>query len=202
MQKIRRNLGVGLAMVLVVAACGGGGTSESQPPATTAAAGTPESSNPGQDTTPTETGGGTDGDVSMAEVTIDGVTYSFGDFGPGNQCAPDQYGGFFATLREEDGPGVFGVELWQEGEGGDRVNKANALITVDGVKMDLTANPDQEEYWPAVEAGTSMVQSFQVNGNTATGVAAFIDDEIAYDESLFPLDPIIGEFTVVCATDG
>lgn len=202
MHKIKGLVGPFMAVLLIAAACGGGETSESQPPGTTPSGGGSESSAPPPETSEPVGGGETGTDVSMAEVTIDGTTYSFGDFGPAIQCEADFFGGYTATLRSEDGSGVFGIELWPEGQGGDRVNKANALITVDGVELDLTANPDQEANWPAVEAGTSLVQSFQIDGNRATGVASFIDDEVAYDASLFPLDPIIGEFVVVCAADG
>lgn len=198
---MKRTFGSLLTVLLVLAACGGGETSDTQSSdeTTTAPAGssepTPPASEPAQE-------GGTESDASMAVVTIDGTSYEFGDFGPGSQCIPDLYGGFTATLRSEDGSGVFGVELWPKGGAGDRRNTANALIAVDGVEMDLTANPDKEEFWPGVEAGTSLVQSFQVDGNKATGVASFVDEEIAYDASLFPLDPVIGEFTVVCGTEG
>jgi hypothetical protein len=191
---------LGLAMTL--GACGGGETTPPESPATTTgdSTDTPDPTDASSDSTPADEAGDST-EASVARVTLDGTVYEFGMFGPATRCVPDQFGGFWVIMRTEDLGGSFGAELWPDG-GTDRVNQANMTITVDGVYMDLTANPTMEANWPAVEAGTSLVQSFQIDGNKASGTASFIDDEVAYDSSLFPLDPIIADFEVVCGSDG
>lgn len=190
-----------LAIAMTLGACGGGETAPENSSATTASGSseTPDPTSAPSDSTEPGSGGDVDG-ASVGRVTIDGTTYEFGMNGPAVRCDPDAFGGFWAIMRTEDLSGSFGVELWPDG-GGDRADNASMSITVDGVEMDLKANPEGEPNWPAVEAGTSLVQSFQVDGNKATGIASFIDDEVAFDASLFPLDPIIGEFEVICGSD-
>lgn len=201
MKRRNRTITVLMTLAMTLAACGGGETAPGDGPATTTN-GSPDNPDP-TDAPPDSTApdGGEEGtDASVGRVTIDGTIYEFGLFGPGTRCVPDQFGGFWATMTNENLDGGFGVELWPEGQGGDRVNTVSVGITVDGVKMRLTADPESD--YPAVEAGTSLVQSFHIDGNMATGTASFVDTEVGYDASLFPLDPIIGEFEVICGSDG
>jgi hypothetical protein len=132
-------------------------------------------------------------------VTIDGVEYRFGDTGPGATCDSEFFGGFFAVLRTEDMAGVFNVELWNPGAGdGKQTTNASMNVTVNGEKLDLEANPEKE--WPAAALGSSKVDSFSYEGDTAQGSISFINTEVAYNAALAPLDPIHATFTVTCAS--
>lgn len=190
-----------LIAVTTIAACGGSDNgSAGDDAATTTAAQTDTSSTaaPSNTTSPETALGAGDGS-SRAVVTIDGADYQFGAEGPGSTCDPDFFGGFFAVLRTEDLAGVFSIELWNPGTGdGKQTPTASFNMTVNGEKLDLEANPERE--WPAAEAGTSKVDSFTYEGDTAQGSISFINAEVAYNADLAPLAPIKATFTVTCAT--
>lgn len=185
---------------MVLAACGGGGEDPAaEATEATQASPTETTGAPEVDDSDTEPAGITETDDSYALVTIDGTTYEFGENGPAATCSPDFFGGFFAVLYTEDLSGGFEVELWNDGVADDRSTTARMNVEDDGTTLDLEADPDGT--WPAVEDGTSFVESFSYEGNRAEGTASFIDTEVAYNADLLPLDPILADFEVVCAED-
>lgn len=193
---------IGLIVALLAASCGG--SSEEPEPsggdtATTTTTGSTDTSTTAPDNaTNTTQAPPASASETSATVTIDGVDYHFGDNRPGDTCSPDFFGGFFAVLGGEDFEGNFSVELWNEGTGGGTdVSNASLKMEVNGETLDLEANP--ENSWPAAEAGTSFVDPFTYEGNTASGTIAFINEEVAYNADLAPLDPIVADFTVTCA---
>ncbi len=194
----KRSLVIG-AMSLLAAACGGGG-SDTQSGETTSPTVAGSTDAPVETTTTAATPGEpASAGESVAIVTIDGTEYEFGMAGPAATCNPDFFGGFFVVLYTPDLSGVFQFELWNEGAGEGRSNKAGMSIEVDGTEMDLEADPEGQ--WPAVADGTSFVDSFSYEGNQAEGTISFIDTEVAYNGDLFPLDPVIADFTVTCAAE-
>lgn len=208
MTRWKKRLAMMLATAMVLAACGGGGeepTAETIPESPTEDAETPEAGDTEEDGTPgagdddEEQPTDTDTDESYARVTIDGTTYEFGENGPAATCNPDFFGGFSAVLYTEDSTGYFQVELWEEGTGEGRPVSGIMETQIDGTNVDLVADP--EGTWPAVEEGSSFIEPFSYEGNRAEGSISFIDTEVAYNADLFPLDPVIAEFEVVCAQD-
>lgn len=202
-----RKLAVGTIFIAVVtAACGGGDSADGEPGATdapaattaapTSAPQTTEAANTTQAPQPTE--GAAGATESAGTVTIDGASYEFGANGPAATCKPDFFGGFFAVLYSPDLAATFSVELWNAGTGdGEQVSAARMKVDAGGETLDLDANPEMS--WPAAVAGTSYVDNFSYEGNRAAGMIYFINNEVAYDASLAPLDPIVAEFEVVCA---
>lgn len=197
----KKRLAIVLTTAMVLVACGGGGedpVAETTPEAPAEDTGTPDEATnaPETDDDEEQAATSTETDESYARVTIDGTTYEFGEYGPGTTCNPDFFGGFFAVLRTEDVTGVFEIENAPDG-----AMTAGMNVNADGTELGLEADPEQEEFWPAVEEGSSFVESFTKEGNRAVGTISFIDTEVAFDASLFPLDPILAEFEVVCAED-
>ena len=198
---------VGVGLALVAAGCGDGSddtasddtaSDDTEVTSTTTAAAAESSTTSASTETTTPTPG--ESTESTARVTIDGVVYEFGDHGPPATCSPDFFGGFFAVLYSEDLSENFTVELWNEGAGdGQQTTAAGMKVDADGETLDLEANPEQS--WPAAEAGTSYVGPFAYEGNRASGTIHFINSEVAYNADLAPLDPIVAEFEVECATD-
>jgi hypothetical protein len=194
-----------VALVVGVIAASCGGSSDDAEPSGGDATTTSVASG-GSATTTAADGGGTTTTAapssgagkSIGTVTIDGVDYVFGDNGPAATCDPDFFGGFFAVLYSEDLTGNFSVELWNEGTGdGNQVPSAQMKVEANGETLDLDAIPDKS--WPAAEAGSSYIDSFVYEGNTASGTIYFINSEVAYNADLAPLDPIVADFTVTCA---
>lgn len=193
-----------VAVGLLAAACGGssddGDASDTGASVATTAASavTDTTETPGSTDAPQSDEQTSEAGESAATVTIDGVAYEFGANGPAATCEPDFFGGFFAVLVSTDLTANFSVELWNEGAGdGEQVSNATMLVEADGEILDLAANP--ESSWPAAEAGSSYIDTFTYEGNRANGTIYFINTEVAYNADLAPLDPIVGEFEIVCA---
>ncbi len=211
-----RTLAVGTVFIAVIAAACGGGDSDAEEtdattapapttaapaaPETTEAAGSTEAPQPDEPAPDTTESGATESAVteSAASVTIDGVPYEFASNGPAATCNPDFFGGFLAVLYTPDLGGNFSVELWDDGSGdGAQVPAARMTVDAGGEILDLEADPDMS--WPAAEAGTSYVADFSYEGSRAEGTIYFINNEVAFDASLAPLEAIVAEFEVVCA---
>jgi hypothetical protein len=189
------------ALGMLTAACGGGGeggpTDGGLTTSTAGGSGSVAETTTTEGTTQSSPGG--EGE-SLAVVTIDGTPFEFRKVGPAATCNPDFFGGFFSVLYSEDLGSVFEIELWNEGSGdGAQVSSARMTATIDGVEMDLEADP--EGSWPGVEEGTSFVESFSYEDNSAQGTISFIDTEVAYNADLFPLDPVIAQFEITCGDD-
>jgi hypothetical protein len=199
--KAFRHIPLLVVFAMIMAACAGSSDSAAETSTTARSSdNTTTTQQPTPDTTPgtsapTPATGGADGS-SSATVTLAGDTYEFGDYGPPATCDADFFGGFFAVLYSADLSQTFQVELWNDGSGEGRSNTSSTNITAaDGTEYDLDAIPDKS--WPTVEAGTSRVESFTYEGNRATGIAYYINNEVAYGND-GPYEPIVGEFEVVC----
>ena len=200
-------------VVLVVAACGGGSGGDSTVSTasggteTTAAAGTditaapsPDDTDPAATTTaPPDDGGGAVEGAGIGTATIAGVTYEFGDLGrPGLQCMPSSFGvAFLAALDATDGRGgaiVVGIPF----EGEEDTAGILPELGVSGDDLEWMAN-EARAAEQGIPAGSSQVDSYEINGNTISGSATFVEVNSTYGASAADFVVETGTFEVTCA---
>ena len=190
-----------MALALVASACGG---SESEPD-TTAAAETTTAA-PGDDTTTTAAGATTE---APAETTTTAAEAPSGDIGDGvatvtvgdttyeyevaasivGRCDPDFFGAFWVLAAAPDGSG--GLEMFIIPEGNTNHDETSKIKVnaKDSDERDWRADADGGEGTPE---GLSSVDSFEIDGNTVTGTASFVDIYQPGDETAQ------GTFTATC----
>jgi hypothetical protein len=193
-----------LALLLIAtAACGGG---DDAPEATngTEPGGSEATSEPGAATPGAENGDESDdsgdapaaGGASVAVITIGEYRYEI-DVTPGaiQRCDPDFFGGFWA-LGSGDG-GTLELELWPDGMEGE-----TDRVAVSDNENDFDWVADAEaDFMGVVETGVSQVDSFTVDGSTASGTATFIEENAVFAAvggTGEPPEPVTGTFEVVC----
>lgn len=198
-------------MALLIAACGGDSGDESSDTTVadaTETTATPQSDGTTGEDTPaatTTTAGQTDdgggGDVSgvgVGTATIAGETYEFGDIGqPGLQCMPAAFGvAFLAALQSTDGnDGVMVVGIPFPGE----EETAGLLPELEVRVGDSTWLANEERAAEGdIPAGSSQVDSYEINGNTITGTATFYDRDSSFGGDLVVEE---GTFELTCADE-
>lgn len=133
------------------------------------------------------------GEGTIAVVAISGETYEFFPEGPAGTCEPDLFGGFHAVLYSEGFVDSLNIDLIPDGS---RVS--TATMKLQDLDLDLVA--DAEGEWAAVEDGTSTVLDFTIDGNTASGIVFFINEDRAFNAANYPLESIEATFTVTCGS--
>jgi hypothetical protein len=190
-----------IAVALVASACGG---SESEP-GTTAPAETTTAA-PGDDTTTTAPGATTEapdettttaaeapsGDIGegVATVTVGDTTYDFEVAASiVGRCDPDFFGAFWVIASMADGSG--GLEMFIIPEGNTNHDETSKIKVnaKDADERDWRADADGGEGTPE---GESSVNDFEIDGNTVTGTASFVDIYQPGDEKAE------GTFTATC----
>lgn len=199
-----RQIILAVIIAMLVAACGGSdgeagsedGDSSSTTQAEQETSSTSSEADSDEPDEPAEEEPTTGGGESTGMATVDGTEYVFGANGPAATCDPDFFGGFFAVLYSPDLSQTLSVELWPEGAGEGRVNTGTLnLVAPDGTELDLEADP--EDSWPVAEAGSTFIDEFTIDGNTARGTGTFINTEVAYGEG--PFEPVTVDFEITCA---
>lgn len=200
----RRSHALLVTFVLLVVACGGGSESDpdptttTQPDATTTTAAAPA----GDDTTTTTTapaetmppddgGDPPSGDVNKATITVGDATYVFDvDASVVGRCDPDFFGAFWVIASTADGAG--NLEMFIVPEGNTNHEETSKIkVGVENIdERDWRADADGGEGTPE---GVSSVDSFEIDGNTVTGTASFVDIYIGDDATAQ------GTFTATCA---
>ncbi len=193
---MRRVHTLSLVTLLVLAACGGGsgdeGTGEPQSggngdQATTTLAGGDD----GQTSTTTapDAGGDDQGsgvDASVGTVTVAGETYHYADTGfPGLQCMPSSFNvAFLAALRQVDESGgelegslVVGIPFKGEEETAGILPELSASAG----DLEWVANEAKAEL-NGIPAGSSQVDSYEIDGDTITGTATFYEVNSSYGD--------------------
>lgn len=212
---MRRVLTLSLMMLLLVAACGGGssdeGTSEpaaegngDQTATTASDAGDDDSSQTPTTETPTTAGSDDQAssvDASVGTVTVAGETYHFADTGfPGLQCMPSSFNvAFLAALRQVDENGgelqgslTVGIPF----KGAEET--AGILPELDASVGDLEWIANQEHAdLNGIPAGSSQVDSYEIDGNTITGTATFYERNSSYGGGDLVVEQ--GTFEVTCS---
>lgn len=201
-----RRLALLSVLALLIAACGGDSgddtaatQADTGSDTTTAQESDPESESP--DTTAAPSGGDDDGSssdvdgIGVGTVTIGGETFEFGDAGqPGLQCMPEAFGvAFLAALQRTDGDGGINLGIPFPGE-----------EDTAGIMPELQVSADDAEWfaneeWAAerdIPAGSSQVDSYEIDGNTIRGTATFYNRDSQFGE---PEEIETGTFEVTCA---
>lgn len=201
-----RRLWILAIFALVLAACGGGEadpTNDTETPGTTAqgAPATTQGNDSSSATTEAPSdGGGSSGGVSTGTVTIGNETYEYEDTGfPGLRCDPDAFGvAFLAALQSSEGAvdgkiGSLVVGIPFKGE------EATA-----GILPELSASVGDLD-WQANEAraaerdipaGSSQVDSYEIDGNTISGTATFYEENSSFSGGDLVVEK--GTFEVTC----
>lgn len=194
----------------LMAACGGGEpVADTEPDEPTLTAGASV-------VTTTTMLGGSDADqpdtsdiagVGEGTVTIDGDTYTFGDAGfPALRCEPDMFGVFFVFLQQVDDSGAevaggsLELTLLLEGTDPEIVGQDNEGRLKIGEQEWIADPEDIAER--GLEAGTSQVDSYTIDGNSVTGTATFYEEESYFATTGGSDDPIVttqGAFDVTCS---
>jgi len=185
--------------MLLAVSCGGGaddgpsdGTSDTAAPTETAAPAETDGT-----AAPDESGDSGSGSMS-ASLTIDGETYEFSETGfAAETCDPSFFGGFWAALYMPDGAGgvmsgTSATILLIPEELEDDLEQVSAIaVSVDSAAVDYHADPELE----GRGGGLSSVDSFTIDGNSATGSATFVNRDTPFDEDIVPVE---GTFEVAC----
>jgi len=206
-----RRMTMFLSIGMLVAACGGDAgddptetiasdssetsapqSSEDEQPDTTAAA-------PAEDDGDTADSGG---DASSGTVVIAGESYEFIDNGfPGLQCMPDSFGvAFIAALQPVEGEvdGVIGgltVAVPFEGEG--EVAGILPAVSISVGELEWIADEEHAEL-NDLPAGSSQVDSYEIDGNTISGAATFYERNSSFTGNPDDLIVETGTFEVTC----
>ncbi len=196
----KRPVGLLLALVLVVAACGGGDSDT----ATTKAPGGGDTATTGV-TSPPVTNEASNSGVSTAVVVIADKRYEF-DMTPGptTRCDPDFFGAFWGIGVGTSGTSG-GVELLLPPEGDPNFDEPPHVNLRDTANdLDWTADPGFVTNYAQLEGLDIQVNSFTVDGHSASGVATFVDEDAAYafiggtaDEP----STVQGTFEITCAEE-
>lgn len=209
-------------LVLLLAACGGDTTEtddggednvETTQPATTEPAGNDDDGS--DDTVPPSDDDGDTGEsdddsgdpgepgANMATVTIGDTTWEFDADPEGTitDCDPDFFGAFWVIGEAEDGSGL-NLLLPPEGDPNFE-DPPNVRVTDQSSEADWTADETLIETYPdALAEGDSQVDSYTVDGNTASGTATFVDENQIFavlGGSLDAVEPVTGTFEVSCS---
>lgn len=132
------------------------------------------------------------GGSNVARFTVAGETFDFEwEAGALTRCDTDFFGGFWALASDSDGAG-FEAEIWPD-DAADPTQVSRIEVKAGPDGPDWTADPDKTigqtiADWPA------QVDSFEINGNTATGTATFVGP-FAFDEEP---EGVPGTFEITC----
>lgn len=150
---------------------------------------------------PADDGGGESppgGPVNVATVTVGDMTYE-ADVTPGTlqRCDPDFFNAFWALGG--------GVELFLPPPDDPNHTDAPRVVAKDEASgLEWVADPTANQGGAtSIPEGDSQVDSFTIDGNTATGTATFIEQEAFYqwtgggDQP----KPVQGTFEVTCAEE-
>lgn len=195
--KTRIVIAVGAA--LIVSGCGGSDDDASDDDASTeepAADAAPEPADNGAEPAaePAEEPAASGG-LNRATITVGDETYEFEWETTSIQlCDPDFFGGFVAIAATTTDSDSFDAEFAEEGTPGfeDRAPRIEVSDADTGVHW--TADP-QETMGTMFESWPAKVDSFQLDGNRASGTATFVG-ETAFDEE--PVG-VPGTFDITCA---
>jgi hypothetical protein len=216
---LRKLLVAGLAGISVLAACGGsdevGGTVDGAAPQATqpaADAAAPSTTTTAPPTTSGDASSGvangqpvaSSGAENIVLVTIGDTTYEF-DASPGtiSDCNPDFFGAFFVNGASADGDSV--SLLLPPPDDPNFEDPPSLRVKVNDGGADYTADPsilENGNYADVIDEGDSQVDSFTLDGNTASGTATFIDEQqifAALGGTADDPEPIQGTFEVTCA---
>ncbi len=194
-----RTAAIALILAMITASCGGSAeetTTTAAEPATgavpTTVAGPTDTTVAAPDAETTTTGGEVSVE-SSATVTIGDETWEFAPTGfMTERCDTDFFGGFwvlFTTGVTILLPG----ENW-EAQGVDQTPNVQIKLEDEGVEW--VADPDTS--LPGVVAGQSQIDSFEFDGNRASGTATFVEANAAYAGTV---QPVSGTFEAVCASE-
>ena len=224
---MNRILVLGVSVVLA-ASCGGGdddsadaATDERSADTTaqTASSGDSESdpeSESESTTTPTTAAAPASGDavsgIGSASVTIEGATYYFGETSaPAPQCKPDLFGVYLVNLpmvdeggNEIPSGGRLSLVLLRDGVDPDEVDQLpEAALTIAELDEEWIANEEALEML-GLEVGTSQIDSYTIDGNTASGTATLYEQNSYYaflGGSADSVSTTQGTFEVTCRGD-
>jgi len=164
-----------LLVGLLVTACGGSTASSSEPLTPTDAGGgpvsTPAGNPPGGEPTANTP---PSGDENRATVTIGDRTYEFdATANIVGRCNPDFFGAFWVAGAGVDDPSiVLNLLLIPE----DAVNhEETSTITVNAQDAEQHKWRADEDGGEGAQPGESRVTSFEINGNSISGTASFVD---------------------------
>jgi len=168
-----------LIVGLLVAACGGSTASTTVPQAPTDAGGgpvaTPGANPPGGEPTANTP---PSGDENRATVTIGDRTYVFDATADiVGRCRPDFGGAFWVAGAEVDDPTIVLNMLLIPDDAA--YQEETSTITVNAHDAEQHEWRADEDGGEGVEAGESRVTSFEINGNTVSGTASFVDSYAA-----------------------
>lgn len=208
------HVGMLLALSLVIGACGGDdGTADTEASSTNNTNQSELGDDAAADTTaPVEEPADDDGDepvnagpVNVATVTVGDKTYE-ADVTPGNlqRCDSDFFNAFWALGG--------GMELFLPPPDDPNHSDAPRVVVKDDASgLEWIADPSAsslgslsgDDYDFKIPEGDSQVDSFSVDGNTATGSATFIEQEeyFQWTGGGDQPEPVQGTFTVTCASD-
>lgn len=218
---MKRLSGVLIPLLLTVGACGGAPDSDTETTSPSEPGPTSATENTVADTATDETTAddGAATGSSLATVTLNGNTYRFGesDF-IGQRCNPDLFGVFAVQLEMVDEAGVAdpaGSEIFLTllSEDADPDFVAGSVDAKNRVEITFRDSDvgEAREHWIAdeeeferrdLDPGTSQVDEYSIDGNTATGSATFYE---AFSEGEYfagNADSYLvatGEFEVTCA---
>ena len=145
-----------------------------------------------------------DGTLNTGSVTIDDTTWEF-DATPGalKRCDPDFFGAFWVIGESPDGDGV--TILLPPPDDPNFEDPPSVRVGVNDGGPDFTADPsilDTGNYDTVISEGDSQVDSYTVDGNTASGTATFVDEQeifAALGGAADDPEPVRGSFEVTCA---
>ena len=130
---------------------------------------------------------------SSATVTIGDETWAFAPTGfMTERCDTDFFGGFWVLFTT-------GVTILLPGENWETQGvdqTPNVQINLEDEGVEWVADPDNG--LPGVMAGQSQIDSFEFDGNRASGTATFVEANAAYGGTV---QPVSGTFEAVCATE-
>jgi hypothetical protein len=189
---------------MIITACGGGGEDTAvadQEPEAVTTTGQVESATPtipddAGTTAPAETVVEEDDGVaeeSFATVTIGDQTWDFSPTGfLTERCDTDFFGGYWVLFTT--GVGILLPGPNWEAQGVDQT--PNITVNLEDEDLEWVADPDTG--LPGVEEGQSQIDSFEIDGNRASGTATFVEANAAYAGSV---EPVTGTFEAVCAPE-
>ena len=142
--------------------------------------------------------------VNTGSVTIDDTTWEF-DATPGalKRCDPDFFGAFWVIGESPDGDGV--TILLPPTDDPNFEDPPSVRVKVNDGGPDFTADPsilETGDYDTVISEGDSQVDSYTVDGNTASGTATFVDEQAifaALGGAADDPEPVRGSFEVTCA---
>jgi len=134
---------------------------------------------------------------SVASVTIDGTTYEVDvSLGPAPQCDPDFFAAFLVSGGDPDG---FFHALLPPPDDPNHTDPPSVSLRVNNGDLEWIADPSKQMF--GVEEGESQVDSFTVDGNTASGTATFVElnETYAHSGGGDKAQPVTATFEITCA---